>query len=66
MGSNGLMRVFWPLDFPRNGREGVLVGWRNSGLDVFVVDIMNGVDVGFNYQPGGGEGEMLIYFRAER
>lgn len=41
------MRVFWPLDFPRNSQPGVLVGWRNSELDIFVVDIMNGVDVGF-------------------
>lgn len=46
MGSNGLMRVFWPLDFPRNNLPGVLVGWRNSELDIFVVDVMNGVDVG--------------------
>ncbi|CUS15625.1 unnamed protein product [Tuber aestivum] len=44
MGSNGLMRVFWPLDFQRNSRPGILVGWRNSELDIFVVDILNGVD----------------------
>lgn len=53
MGSNGLMRVFWPLDFPRNSQTGVLVGWRNSKLDVFVVDIMNGVDVGYSYATRG-------------
>ena len=47
MGSNGLMRVFWPLDFQRSSQPGVLVGWRNSELDIFVVDILNGVDVGF-------------------
>lgn len=45
------MRVFWPLDFPRNSQPGVLVGWRNSELDIFVVDIMNGVDVGFTVGP---------------
>ncbi|CAZ85429.1 unnamed protein product [Tuber melanosporum] len=44
MGSNGLMRVFWPLDFQRSSQPGVLVGWRNSELDIFVVDILNGVD----------------------
>lgn len=50
MGSNGLMRVFWPLDFPRNNRPGVIVGWRNSALDIFVVDILNGLDVGSLHQ----------------
>lgn len=44
------MRVFWPLDFPRNSQPGVLVGWRNSELDIFVVDIMNSVDVGFTVE----------------
>lgn len=43
---NGLMRIFWPLDFPRRSEPGVLVGWRNSEHDVFVVDVLNGVDVG--------------------
>lgn len=43
---NGLMRIFWPLDFPRISEPGVLVGWRNSEHDVFVVDVLNGVDVG--------------------
>lgn len=46
MGSNGLMRVFWPLDFPRNGQPGVIVGWRNSELDVLVVAILEDIDVG--------------------
>jgi hypothetical protein len=47
-----LMRVFWPLDFPRNSQPGVLVGWRNSALDIFVVDILNGLDVGSLHQIG--------------
>ena len=43
---DGLMRVFWPLDIPRSDRPGVVVGWRNSGLDLFVVAILEDVDVG--------------------
>jgi len=42
---DGLMRIFWPLDIPKSDSPGVIVGWRNSGLDVFVVAILEDVDV---------------------
>lgn len=42
---DGLMRIFWPIDLPRSELAGVVVGWRNSGLDVFVVAILDAVDV---------------------
>jgi phosphatidylinositol glycan class Q protein len=42
---DGLMRIFWPLDIPRTNLPGVIVGWRNSELDVFVVAILEEVDV---------------------
>lgn len=41
---DGLMRIFWPLDIPRTDSPGIIVGWRNSGLDVFVVAILEDVD----------------------
>lgn len=41
---DGLMRVFWPTDVPKSDRPGVVVGWRNSNLDVFVVAILDDVD----------------------
>ncbi|KAL5323342.1 hypothetical protein ACEPPN_007876 [Leptodophora sp. 'Broadleaf-Isolate-01'] len=41
---DGLMRIFWPLDIPKSDSPGVIVGWRNSGLDVFVVAILEDVD----------------------
>lgn len=44
---DGLMRVFWPTDIRRSDRPGVVVGWRNSTLDVFVVAILDDVDVGY-------------------
>ncbi|KAF2427705.1 phosphatidylinositol N-acetylglucosaminyltransferase subunit GPI1 [Tothia fuscella] len=37
---NGLMRIFWPSDAPSSPNPGVLVGWRNSDLDVLVVAIL--------------------------
>lgn len=40
----GLMRVFWPSDAPRDDLSGVLVGWRNSELDVLVAGVLQGVD----------------------
>ncbi|ROW09952.1 hypothetical protein VPNG_06341 [Cytospora leucostoma] len=41
---DGLMRIFWPIDIPRPTLPGVVVGWRNSALDVFVVAILEAVD----------------------
>lgn len=38
------MRVFWPSDAAR-GVSGVIVGWRNSEYDFFVVDVMQGFEV---------------------
>ena len=42
---NGLMRIFWPTDIAKTARTGVIVGWRNSDLDVVVVAILLDVDV---------------------
>ncbi|KAI7647606.1 putative N-acetylglucosaminyltransferase subunit, partial [Hortaea werneckii] len=41
---HGLMRVFWPSDAPKDGISGILVGWRNSDLDVLVVSVLQGVE----------------------
>lgn len=42
--SNGLMRIFWPSDAPRDSTPGVIVGWRNSDFDILVVGILQNVD----------------------
>jgi hypothetical protein len=39
------MRVFWPSDAPHSSLQGVLVGFQNSELDVFVVAILQEVEV---------------------
>lgn len=39
------MRVFWPSDTPNDAEPGVVVGWRNSELDVFVVTILKKTEV---------------------
>lgn len=43
--NDGLMRVFWPADLPRSDLRGVVVGWRNSALDVFVLANLEAVEV---------------------
>lgn len=43
--NNGLMRIFWPSDAPRGPSPGVLVGFRNSEFDVFVVAILQDVEL---------------------
>lgn len=43
--NNGLMRIFWPSDAPTGPTSGVLVGFRNSELDVFVISILQEVEV---------------------
>ena len=42
---DGLMRIFWPSDAPTVASPGVLVGFRNSELDVFVVAILHEVNL---------------------
>lgn len=43
--NNGLLRIFWPSDVPRDKKQGTIVGWRNSDLDIFVVSILQEVEV---------------------
>lgn len=44
---HGLMRIFWPTDITRTDRPGVVVGWKNSDLDVLVVAVLDDVEVWF-------------------
>jgi phosphatidylinositol glycan class Q protein len=45
VGDNDLFRIFWPSDTPKTKSPGVLVGWRNSELDLFVVLVLQDVEV---------------------
>ena len=47
--NNGLLRIFWPHGLPRTTTPGVIVGWRNSDYDLFVVTILEDVEVGLPY-----------------
>ncbi|PYH61594.1 mismatch repair ATPase MSH2 [Aspergillus niger CBS 101883] len=42
--SDGLLRVFWPYDLPRSSSPGVIVGWRNSEVDFFVLTVLEDVE----------------------
>ncbi|KAJ5601833.1 N-acetylglucosaminyl transferase component [Penicillium lagena] len=42
--SDGLLRVFWPYDLPRSSSPGVIIGWRNSELDLFVLTVLEDVE----------------------
>lgn len=50
--ATGLLRVFWPSDAPREDTQGTIVGWRNSRLDIFVVSILQDVEVETLKPPG--------------
>ena len=43
--SRGLIRIFWPLDIPRTEAPGVIVGWKNSDSDFFVLNVLEHVEV---------------------
>ena len=43
--ANATLRIFWPCDIACTTEQGVLVGWRNSVLDLFVVTVLRGVEV---------------------
>ncbi|QSS63562.1 N-acetylglucosaminyl transferase component Gpi1 [Histoplasma capsulatum] len=42
--SDGLLRVFWPNDIPKSTSPGVIVGWRNSEFDLFVLTVFEHVE----------------------
>ncbi|CAO2656133.1 Nn.00g049360.m01.CDS01 [Neocucurbitaria sp. VM-36] len=42
---NGLMRISWPSDAPKGPSPGILVGFKNSDSDVFVVAILQDVEL---------------------
>lgn len=46
---DGLLRVFWPNDLPRSSSPGVIVGWRNSDHDLFVITVLEHVEVRIVY-----------------
>ncbi|KAF2760842.1 N-acetylglucosaminyl transferase component Gpi1 [Pseudovirgaria hyperparasitica] len=43
--TNGLMRIFWPSGTHHASQNGVLLGWKNSELDFFVVCVMLDVEL---------------------
>jgi phosphatidylinositol glycan class Q protein len=45
MMNDGLLRVFWPSDISQSTSPGVIVGWRNSEFDIFVIAILEHVEV---------------------
>ena len=48
--ANGLLRIFWPSDALSIRSQGVLIGWRNAPLDIFVACVLQDVEV---YLPVG-------------
>lgn len=42
---DSLIRIFWPSNTPRSHLPGVVVGWKNSDLEFFVVTILDAVEV---------------------
>ncbi|KAI1951617.1 pig-Q [Ophidiomyces ophidiicola] len=42
--NDGLLRVFWPYDLVQSTAPGVIVGWRNSEFDLFVVSVLEHVE----------------------
>lgn len=47
---DGMLRVFWPNNLTRTITPGVIVGWRNSDLDLFVITVLEDVEVRFETQ----------------
>lgn len=46
--NDGMLRVFWPNSLTRTTTPGVIVGWRNSELDLFVITVLEDVEVFFS------------------
>ncbi|EXJ85757.1 phosphatidylinositol glycan, class Q [Capronia coronata CBS 617.96] len=43
--SDGMLRIFWPNSLTRTTAPGVIVGWKNSELDFFVITVLEDVEV---------------------
>lgn len=43
--NDGLLRVFWPNGLSGTTAPGVMVGWRNSETDIFIVTILEEAEV---------------------
>lgn len=43
--NHDLLRIFWPNDLARPSTPGVIVGWRNSESDLFVITAVEDVDI---------------------
>jgi hypothetical protein len=61
--SDGLLRVFWPYDLPRSSAPGVIVGWRNSELDLFVLAVLEDVEVREPLYGSGGLSMLIVVRR---
>ena len=47
---DGLLRVFWPNGLSGTTTPGVMVGWRNSETDIFIITILEEVEVSLRLQ----------------
>jgi phosphatidylinositol N-acetylglucosaminyltransferase subunit Q len=43
--NDGFLRIFWPNGLYRSTTPGVMVGWKNSDIDIFIVTILEDADV---------------------
>ncbi|KIW28613.1 uncharacterized protein PV07_08261 [Cladophialophora immunda] len=43
--SDGMLRIFWPSSLTRTTTPGVIVGWRNAEYDLFVITVLEDVEV---------------------
>ncbi len=43
--SHELLRIFWPQNLTRSTTPGVVVGWRNSEFDLFVITVLEDVEI---------------------
>ncbi|KAI5290396.1 phosphatidylinositol N-acetylglucosaminyltransferase subunit gpi1 [Ascosphaera aggregata] len=46
MVNDGLLRVFWPSDLRLSSSPGVIIGWKNSDQDLFVLTVLDHVEAG--------------------
>lgn len=48
MVDDGFLRIFWPYNLTRSTAPGVIVGFRNSDFDIFVVSVLDFVEVSWS------------------
>jgi hypothetical protein len=61
----GPVKVFWPSNAPSSQVPGVVIGWKNSDVEFFVLTVLEAVEVRLSNCQMAGRRDAQCYMRPE-